>query len=515
MTLKPIIDSTDTNEKRLFASFFIFFTLLHLFLICTTRLYPFLDISNHLALATIYKYYGLSGNQFEHYYALDLFPKPNVFHMLFCGSKIFSSVEFANTIYYCLYAVLFPFSVLGIIKKLGGNCWFALLSFLLLYNLNVTYGFAGFTLALPCILFVVYFILDDFKTSSARAKLAVMALLIALFFMHALAAVFALLLYALYGAYISRHSLQNAAKALLAIMPSLVLIMLWWLNDTAEFKGDDLLTALYAYYKNSYVHTLFLRAGFLIHDNFRIDGGVRGYCAALFFSIVIIGSAVVTLFANKKTFSTTIKKTSFAIAALFSACTLTCVLFFPDTMPGYSFLFERFSVLFMVSLILLGSMFACAPMLSSLKVCIVISCFVHFFVWADCFHDFNKENNGFDKTFFSENQTCATMAALMYDYRFRNISVYDNFLDYYIVWNQGIAATRSIDERSFPVKRKVPRDLLPPYLEWVGKYNNYDGRYNNTDCILVRGDIPLSQKIYLKAFTLLKSAGKWALYKKM
>ena len=70
--------------------------MMHLLLVGNVRIYPFVDVPNHLALANIYRYYGQPTNQFAQFYNLNTFLKPNTFHLFFCGSKIFPSVEFGN-----------------------------------------------------------------------------------------------------------------------------------------------------------------------------------------------------------------------------------------------------------------------------------------------------------------------------------------------------------------------------------------------------------------------------------
>jgi hypothetical protein len=141
-------------------------------------------------------------------------------------------------------------------------------------------------------------------------------------------------------------------------------------------------------------------------------------------------------------------------------------------------------------------------------------CLVHFVLWADCFSDFEKENRFFTKNIFPSNTEGKKIAALIYDYRFREISVYDNFVDYYIVWRKGIATTRCIDEKSFPVRRKASKESLPPYIKWVGKHNNYDGRYADMDYILVRGELPKEAKGYMVNFKTVKKEGEWVLYER-
>ena len=99
--------------KTLFWVIFVLCLSMHTILIASIRLYPFLDTPNHLAMATIYRYYGQPGNHFADYYLIDTVLKPNVFHLFFCGSTIFPSVEFANKVFYPrIYIILLPLSTL-------------------------------------------------------------------------------------------------------------------------------------------------------------------------------------------------------------------------------------------------------------------------------------------------------------------------------------------------------------------------------------------------------------------
>jgi hypothetical protein len=501
-------------EKNLFLFTFLLFIALHLFLMGAVRIYPFLDMPNHLALATIYRFHGEPTNQFVQYYSLNVFLKPNVFHLLFCGSKIFPGVEFGNKIYYLLYALLFPLSTILVIRKLGGNQWFSLLSFLLLYNCNVCYGFTGLTMSIPFVLLVFYFLIDYLENENTWTKFVLTVLFVLLFFMHVLAALFSLLVFFTFCLYRNKDSLTKVLKEISVTIPVLILIITWWMYETAEFSDPGLVSSLFDYYKDSYIRSLALRGGLLVHDNFRLYGGLLGYSIASFFSLFIIGLALYFMVLNRKSLKYKIEKSTFKAVCLFTLCSLGCCLFMPSTLPGYSFLFQRFSVFFLLSMIILGSIVSSEKLhrITILSMCFV--CLVHFVLWADCFSDFEKENRFFTKNIFPSNTEGKKMAALIYDYRFREISVYDNFVDYYIVWRKGIATTRCIDEKSFPVRRKASKESLPPYIKWVGKHNNYDGRYADMDYILVRGELPKEAKGYMVNFKTVKKEGKWVLYER-
>ena len=81
------------------------------------------------------------------------------------------------------------------------------------------------------------------------------------------------------------------------------------------------------------------------------------------------------------------------------------------------------------------------------------------------------------------------LSGLIYDNKFKGTPVYSHFMDYYVVWKHGIVSTRFIDAKSFAVRRKASRELLPPFFEWVDDGFEYDGRYANMDYILVRGKL--------------------------
>ena len=112
------------------------------------------------------------------------------------AAKIFPSVDFANKVFYVLYAVLFFGRSMLLIARCGGNQWYCLLAFLLLYNINVCYGFTGFTIAVPAILFLLYLIVNYIEQRSTLAAIMIAVLLPGIFFMHAMAFLFAVMVYA-------------------------------------------------------------------------------------------------------------------------------------------------------------------------------------------------------------------------------------------------------------------------------------------------------------------------------
>jgi hypothetical protein len=195
---------------------------------------------------------------------------------------------------------------------------------------------------------------------------------------------------------------------------------------------------------------------------------------------------------------------------------LLCFAFLPQDIPDKIHVFyQRFSVFFFIGIIILGSVIVPKYLNRIIIPAVCSVCILHFVLWADYFRDFKKETSIFSEEFFPENAGEEKMAGLIFDYRFRGRPIYIHFPDYYIVWKQGIACTFIIDSGlgSFgSTKRKASKESLPEYLAWVGKHNDYDGRYNDMDYILSRGEISEEAKQYLNNFALIKKEGKWKLY---
>jgi hypothetical protein len=501
-------------SNNTFTIIFLLFISQHVYLVASTRLYPFLDTPNHLAIATIYRYYGEPTNQFARFYTIDTFLKPNVFHLFFCGSRLFPTVEFANKVFYCLYVTLFPLSILLLIKKLGGNQWFSLLSFLFLYNINVLYGFNGFIIAIPFLMFTFWTMLYYSENRTVPLGCALSILLVLLFFMHALAALFGLLIVCACLLLLNNKSFFGVIRHCMPMLPAGALIAIWWYRDSGQFGGASLTKFLFRYYKGEYFSTIYVRGGFPILDNFRLQDGALGYAFALVFSLFVMGLVVKGLFTfNSQLLKTEIRSSMKPLIILMVSSSAVFLLI-PERMPGYSFLFERFSVFIFIALILIGSVLFSHNLKPALKGAICVMCFFHFLLWADYFHDFDKQNKSFNKDFFSSVSNDSTLAGLMFDYRFRGRSVYDNFTDYFIVWKHGIATTRVIDERSFPVKRMVSTDVLPQYVEWAGKYDSYAGQYAAMDYILVRGELSHKAQEHMQDFVIIKQAEPWFLYER-
>jgi len=489
---------------------------IHFYNFGAQRLYPFLDMPNHLALARIYSSYGSPDNRLVQYYDLRMFPKPNVLHAVFCASKIFPGVDAANKVFYLAYVISFMAGVMLLIARCGGNMWYGLLAFLLLYNINVCYGFAGFTMALPAMLFLLYLLIDYIERNSAVAAAAIAVLLPLVFFMHAMAFLFALTLcVSCVLVDVCRSGSWRRVFPVLALCaPGALLFCVWYSADSREYNGPSMLQSLLHYYLHGFLGSFWQRGAVMVHDNFRLSGTVPGYVAAAAFSSVILFFAVYAFRQIRKRGKQHAATGGCACVLAFLACSTLCACLVPVALPGYSFLYQRFSVFVFLGIILASSCFAPGRLPAGMRVLLVLTIACHAAAWFDCFRDFDAENAGFDRTFFAGCSEDDVMAGLIYDCRFRNVSVYNNFPDYYTAWTAGISVTRMVDERSFVIRRKVGTGLMPEHIEWLGRgaAHQYDGRYAAVDYLLVRGEIPAPAREMLENFRVVNRAGAWRLY---
>jgi hypothetical protein len=498
-----------------------FFVALHVYVSTTLRLFPFHDLPNHLAAATIFRYYDDPSNSFQQYYDVTIFLRPNAFHFFFCGLDLFPSVEYANHIFYCLYILSLPTACFMLIKKLGGNPWLSLLSFIELYNVNVMYGFTGFTIAIPVAVFTFYFLLKYIEKNSLAWEAAVAFGLVALFFCHIIVMFFTAGVAVIYCALHRRKNVKLLAKDCCFMLPAILLTGIW-LSKKPPGNFDSIIQYIFEYYSHEYVDTFITRGGLLFLDNFYLFDGYAGYVTGSFFSFFLIAPAVYACFFRKNFFVSLAGSRNIQFSVLLTVFSLILFLVLPFSVPStIHFFYIRFSVFFYLGLIFFCSILMPFPS-KVVKPAVLAVCLIHFFLWTDYFSSFSETTKGYNPDFFAKTVNSKRLAGLMYDCRFRGRTILRHFPDYYIVWKKGIASTFLIDcgFGSFgSTTRKAPPDKLPYYIDWigarwVGKQGIYDGRYDTMDYILTRGEVHEKTDKSLETFTIINRSGKWKLYEK-
>jgi hypothetical protein len=492
----------------------------HLFLVWNLRLFPFVDLPDHLATATILRHYGEPANKFAEYLTVNsLWLKPNLFHLLFCSSPFFPSVEWANKVFYCSYILLLTISILLWVRKIGGDKWHALLGFTLMYNFSVSWGFAGFTISIPLLFILFYCVLNYFENDSTFWAVIVMVMFVFLFFVHALVTVFAVSLFFICCLRRDEQPLRILRKAFLANGPVLVVIVLWWNSrETSAAAGPGFIPSLIDYYENIYFPTLLERTRFFVFDNYFLFQGMLGNWVALFFSLIVIVPAAMSLHRFHQFLPSSdpsIRQRRKLILKML-IWSLLCFSFLPGEIFNFQILYPRFSVIFLLAAVILGSVKTPRKTHVITKIGICIVCVVHFTLWSDYFSDFNRQNASFTKSFFPDDSNRKILGGLIYDFKFRGRPIYAHFPSYYIIWTQGMGTFRIIDFVDFapPLRRREgPARQIPTFNERPWMALSDEGSYTSVDYILVRGRDDMRFSRYLQLFELEREAdGKWFIY---
>lgn len=505
---------TQKGEKKLFLTAFSLLLILHLYLIWQQTLYPFLDMPNHLAAAAVLKNMGDIANNFDAFYTVELFFQPNVFHLLFCASDIFPSAEMANTVYLSLYVLLLPLATLMIINRLEGNLWFSLLSFLFLYNFNISFGFVGFAFAVPLLLIFLCLLLDYPGENAFARRTMVGALLMLLYFVHVLAMLFALFLFLVFCLYFFRFSLKRFFMEFLPALPAIALVLIWWsLNHDNDSPG--LAVFLGDYYVHDFFQTFIKRARLVAFDNYRLFSRYAGYAVGIFFALAAMVPPLYALYIRRKTIGPALKKPAVATVFIFMLCTFLCFFLLPAGLPGQGYLYHRFAVILILGVIIAGGLFSSLKM-SKIKIAALLAvCLLHFGLYYDYFTAFDRENDSFAEEVLSDIPSDKTLVGLIADNLYRGHPMYFHFPNYFIIRQQGIAASCITKYRFGVIRRKIAEDILPVYDELMRDTVHILNNYEKTDYLLIRGELPSVYKPLLHSFKLVKSSGKWFIYEKI
>lgn len=489
------------------------FMLINACLIIGSPLLPFVDLPNHLAEATIYRYYNEPGNLFSAYYKLVPWNFPNQFHIWFCSLGIFPTVEFGNYVFYTLYTALLPLSVYLIVRELKGNLWISLLSFTLVFGYNVTYGFSGYTISIPFVLLLFYFIILDFKRNSLPFKMVIAVLLILLFTMHAQVALFGALLYGTCALYKYRKSLLGLVSAFVVTLPLVFLIISWWLLKEREPENSTL-DFLINYYSSTYFREFWERFGLVAYENFQLREGIPGIMIALIFTLLLVIPILLkgTIFWNNLLYY--LRKEENIYAIIFLVISFCCYFFLPNELPGQSPISQRFSIFFWLAFIVFASLHLPEFEKKHMKIYVICTVALYNILWSEYFIAFNTENKDFSKEYFAGIKNSQRMSGLIFDYSFRGRPVYIHFQNYFITWQKGIASTKIIDYRFGVISRKVTTNILPEHYDWSFKQKGFldELPYKEADLLLVKGDYPTKEN-HLESFSLVEQEGAWELFK--
>ncbi len=498
------------RKDKIFYLIFLSFITLHLYWIISLNILPFIDLPFHLAASTIFKHLTESQYCFWEYYSIPTLLKSNIFHMVFTSLKIFPSIEFGNKIYYIIYIIIFPLSSLLFINYINGNKWFSLLSFVFIYNHNVHWGFTGFTLSVPLIIIFVLFIIRFFENQNFLNISILTALLLIIFFMHFQNALFCILIFSIVFILKIKISYKFIYKYIIILAPTLILMYIAYTFDTTN-PEHNLIPFLVSYYCNDYIYSIVERIKVLaVIDNFYFIQGAFGSVVAIFFVMSFIMPLIFYFYYKyKKHYSNSITDNYSYYLFIFISCSLSCYLFLPNIIPGQNIIFERFSVFFMLALIIFCAYCYKVIEISRIfKFFIVLIILFHFIIVSFYYNDFKNETKNFNENLFPNNSTCNRLSGIIYANTFKGRPIYIHFPMYFTVWKKGIT-TGLVDYRFFVIKRKADFNKLPYYREWIGDTRDYKNEYKELEYILLKDKSPLN----IEGFEMIKQTNDWYLYK--
>ncbi|MCE5266357.1 MAG: hypothetical protein LLG00_00530 [Planctomycetaceae bacterium] len=480
--------------------------------------YPFVDLPNHLAEATILRYAGEASCSLTLAFQLRTpWYQPTVAHAVV--SSLFPSVEAGNTTFFLLYVISVPTIVALIARRCQGDAAMAFLGVVALWNYNATWGFVGFTMAIPLVLLYLYLHLRFLERRTVAIGLCLAVVFLATYWMHVLAFLFEALCYGVIeiGQAITTRRWRALLTSALPIIPVSVTLLVW-VAMGKEFCGDSTLGFLCDYYRHGYLRSLPGRCRAAIHDHFAISHSWCGNAVGLAFAAVLIVPGVRAI-RHLLTGRCGMSPQRWATLA-FTAAAIACCLFLPDRLPREADLWQRFSVF-----AILGA--ACVLTWSLPLACrglfrgeAVLAAIVYSLLWFAYFIDFYGASREFCEVFpRNERVARSAMAAVIVDSTFRGRdAVLIHYNNYQIIWNRGITPTRLADYRFGMVRPRT--DRLPEYSEWACRLpaehiiELIDSRYRDCQYLLVRGDVPRFILEQRPAFALVKRSANWFVFER-
>jgi hypothetical protein len=269
---------------------------------------------------------------------------------------------------------------------------------------------------------------------------------------------------------------------------------------------------LYKWYKNAYLPEFFLRFRLPVFDNFTLRAGVPGLIIAGFlFALILV--PVIYFKAWKNSTKQQVRNSNLTYALIFLAISGACYMILPHKLPGQGPLYERFSTIVVLALIISGSVLLRDVRAPLLRYFVLGATILYMALWTEYFISFNKDSKDFNPQLFAGIPQDAKLGGLIYGYTFRGRAPYMHFPNYYIVWNKGVAASKIIDYRFGVVRRGVKGDEIPPFNEWIGKRYKVEKVYDSTlHYFLVKGKTSAVPDSNLLNATLVREAGDWKLY---
>jgi hypothetical protein len=485
--------------------------LAHISNVWRLRVYPLTDNPNHIAEAYLFQVLQDPQEPLRDDYSIHVTPlTPTTIHLYF--TAVFKDVELGNRIFYTLYMLLLPGALLLLVIQAGGDRWLALLSALLLYNFSMLWGFAGFTIGIALLLLDLATLIEFIKKPSLLSVLALSLANLVLFYAHAVILLFGLTA-AVLCLLLARHLPgRSRLLGLAALLPAALLVG-WW-SAQFLFGGQDqsLLSFLLTYYQKDFLPSFPVRFTSLLADNKRIAAKPWGSLVSLSFVFPILAglAAALLLFWRKQEPLT--NNPARMVAGLFLGASSLCYFLLPSELPGWAFLYQRFSVFILLGTIWCLSFLLPPALRRSSRILAVSLVVIHALIWFQYFSAFDRVARPFENLIRNAEELKGhSLAAIVEDYDFRGGPVFLHYQDYQLIWNHGPVPSE-ISEYRFRLVERNP-DRLPPYQEIarpVALPILLD-RYRAMDYLLYRGKSDLPSIFMERGYRVIDRLDGWVL----
>ena len=452
------------------------------------EVFPFTDLPNHLAAATIYRHLDDPATRFAEFYSshVSLF-KPNIAHILFCS--VFPSVELGNRVWLLSMLVLLGGATVLFFRTTRAHPALMPLAVLLVCNANLLWGFMGFAFAVPLLLALTVALLHFFRGLSPAAGIAVALLLVVLFYAHVFALLFGFLVVSLAAFLDGRNSMVRRLVAAAVVMtPALVLFVGWFLSGE-EFRGNPTVEYLLGYYRWHYAGSLFPRAGRLLtNDNIALAASPSMVPLTGIFSFLLLSGLILVL-KNRERFR---RAEGSGIVFAFLLAASACYAALPNAIPGVVPVYARFSVIIVCAAFLAAALSLPPGRTGVILGASVLAAGAYLAVWHLYFTDFRDSTRDFTQSFLASAGGGSTVAAaIIRDPEFRGSRPLVHFNNYLIIWNRAVTPTKMAEYRFGAIRAKRGGNPLPEYQEWVSPDADIPGlldRYGSLPVLLYHGE---------------------------
>jgi hypothetical protein len=193
------------------------------------RYLPFLDMPQHLALATVLRHHADPAWGFAPHFEVQ-WGELTPYWLTYLTVHVFAQampVETAARVFLTLYALAFPWAGIALGRAFGQPGWVGLLAAPLALNTNLYYGFVNYAAGVVLLLFAIAAFQRQLEEPQRGRAVGLAVLAIALFFAH-VQALALLLVCAPVQALARRAAWRRALRASISLVPAVAGLLAPW-----------------------------------------------------------------------------------------------------------------------------------------------------------------------------------------------------------------------------------------------------------------------------------------------